>query len=176
MRWSVISGLLGLGLIALGFSPKGAEWPKPQKQAGSIGIYERFEDLEAIFHFDNDTTYVINFWATWCGPCVKELPYFEQIHQQYAEQKVRVILISLDFPAHVETSLVQFVKKKKLSPTVVALLDGKFNRWIDKVDPSWGGSIPVTMIYQGERKHFIDSEIEKADELEEIIHSFQNSK
>jgi len=65
-------------------------------------IYERFEDLAPIFAQQNDTTYVINFWATWCAPCVKELPYFETLTKKYADQKVKVILVSLDFSKQLE--------------------------------------------------------------------------
>ena len=71
-------------------------------------IYENFEELAFIFQQQNDTTYVINFWSTWCAPCVKELPYFEQVNQKYTNRKVKVILVSLDFPKQLETKLKPF--------------------------------------------------------------------
>ena len=61
-----------------------------------------FNELEPIFHYQNDTTYVINFWAMWCKPCVEELPYFETIRKNYSDKKVKVILVSLDFGNNVE--------------------------------------------------------------------------
>ena len=39
-----------------------------------------FNSFEPHLHLENDTTYIINFWATWCIPCRKEMPAFEQIH------------------------------------------------------------------------------------------------
>ncbi|MFT5167540.1 MAG: thiol-disulfide isomerase/thioredoxin, partial [Saprospiraceae bacterium] len=68
-------------------------------------IYDNFEALVPLFEKQNDTTYVINFWATWCKPCVAELPYFEELHNRYKGKKVKVLLISLDFPNQIEKKL-----------------------------------------------------------------------
>ncbi len=62
-----------------------------------IPVFKKFEDFEYLLEKDNDTTYVINFWATWCLPCVKELPEFEEINQHFKDKKFKMILVSLDF-------------------------------------------------------------------------------
>lgn len=59
-----------------------------------ITVYEKFEDFEKSIIIEDDNVYVINFWATWCAPCIKELPYFEKLHTD--NPKVKVILVSLD--------------------------------------------------------------------------------
>lgn len=128
-------------------------------------VYENFSDLEYLFRYQNDTTYVINFWATWCKPCVAELPYFEQLHAQIGDQKIKVVLVSLDFAKDVETKLVNFVQQRRLKPSVIALTDGKYNDWIDKVHPDWGGAIPVTYIYRAEQVLFHDQQYEDYEEL-----------
>ena len=46
---------------------------------------------------NNDTTYIINFWASWCGPCVAELPQFDALQKKYAAEKVKVLMVSFDF-------------------------------------------------------------------------------
>ncbi len=89
---------------------------------------------------------LVDFWATWCKPCVKELPYFEALHENFKGEKIKVILVSLDFKKDVETKLIPFVEEHKLKSDVVALTDHKYNEWIDKVDPEWGGAIPVTVV------------------------------
>src|SRR5688572_595506 len=61
-----------------------------------IGVYS-YEAFKPFLNADNDTTYIVNFWATWCKPCVEELPHFEQLYQEYKDKKVRLILVSLDF-------------------------------------------------------------------------------
>src|SRR6187549_1629114 len=68
---------------------------------------------------NKDTTYIINFWASWCGPCVAELPQFTELQNHYAKEKVKVILVSLDFPDAYPDKLTAYVAKKKLKPEIV---------------------------------------------------------
>jgi len=88
--------------------------------------------------------YVINFWATWCRPCVAELPYFEQINQEMGEQGVKVHLVSLDFVEELE-KVERFAGKKKLASSVFLLDETKYNDWIDKIASEWSGAIPATL-------------------------------
>jgi thiol-disulfide isomerase/thioredoxin len=113
-----------------------------------------FDDFEPHLHFSNDTTYLVNFWASWCTPCVKELPAIERIGREYRDQKLKVLLVSLDFPGQVETRLMPFLEKNGIRSEVLVLNDPDANRWIDKVDPAWTGSIPATLIYNREDRIF----------------------
>ena len=149
-----------------------AGWPAPDSYAEGIPIYEKFESLEPLFRFDNDTTYVVNFWATWCKPCIKELPYFEEFNSSLKSKKVKVVLVSLDFPKQVESHLVPFVQKKQLKSKVVVLLDGKYNDWIDQVSPEWSGAIPATYIYKGGQNHLVAVPFESFEELTEVVNPF----
>ncbi|MEL7021441.1 MAG: TlpA disulfide reductase family protein, partial [Bacteroidota bacterium] len=106
--------------------------PVPDSLVGQIPVYDVFESIAPIFEQSSDTTYVINFWATWCKPCVAELPYFEQLTQNYNDQKVKVLLISLDFEKQLSTKLLPFVQERQLQSEVLSLADGKYNNWIDK--------------------------------------------
>lgn len=119
-----------------------------------------FEEFEPYLHLNNDTIYVINFWATWCVPCRKELPYFEKFHTDKQNKKIKVILVSLDSPSKVETSLIPFLEKNNISAQILLLHDPDQNAWIDKVDPSWSGSLPATMIYSKSKKKFFEMEID----------------
>ena len=69
----------------------------------------------------SDTVYVVNFWATWCKPCVEELPVFEKLNKRYGGKKVQVILVSNDFKMNIETKLKPFVLQKKLESKVCPL-------------------------------------------------------
>ncbi len=116
----------------------------------------------------NDSIYVINFWATWCAPCVREIPVFEQLHAQYKDQKVKVLLVSLDFPDHLESRVIPFIREHQLKSEVILLDDPDANRWIPLVNESWTGAIPATIIYSREFRDFYQKEF-KFEELENII-------
>ena len=131
-----------------------------------------FEQLQAkIMHPENDTVYIINFWATWCGPCVAELPYFEQAAKTYADKKINILLINLDFISE-EAKVAAFIKKKNLQNKVYQLNASDPNKWIDQIDTNWDGAIPVTVFYQsGKKVLFHEGEINQA-ELNEKINTF----
>jgi thiol-disulfide isomerase/thioredoxin len=106
-----------------------------------------FNGLQKYLNTTSDKTYVVNFWATWCSPCIKELPFFEELNKNYSSKNVEVILVSLDFPNKYETSLKPFIKEKNLQSKVVALNDTDSNTWIPKVSEDWSGAIPATLIF-----------------------------
>ncbi len=142
-----------------------------QKEKPLYLTYQTFDEIEPIFNRQSDTTYIINFWATWCKPCIEELPYFEDIQKNFADDKVKVILVSLDFEKDVETRLVPFLEERQLQSDVALLLDGKYNDWIDKVEESWDGAIPVTLLYNKENKRFHGKQLANYDQLEAMLES-----
>lgn len=137
-------------------------------------VYEDFSELEYLFQYQNDTTYVINFWATWCKPCVAELPYFERLQAETGDEKIKVVLVSLDFAKDVETKLVKFVNDRQLKPQVIAFTDGKYNNWIDKIHPDWGGAIPVTYIYKGDKVLFHGQQYDSFEELKTTVNKVRS--
>ncbi len=131
-------------------------WQNINSQTTDIQIQKlNFNQFEPYLHHQDDTLYVVNFWASWCVPCREELPAFEKVREKYADKKVKVLLVSLDFPNQIESRLVPFIHKNKLKSEVILLDDPNQNQWIDKVDPKWSGSIPFTQIYgKGFRESF----------------------
>lgn len=140
-------------LLFLGFSSFCLLDRKPQ--------IVKAEELVKRFTNKSDTTYVINFWATWCAPCVKELPYFEKLNLNYKDKKVKVILVSLDFLADYDSKFTRFIDRKKILSEVMLLNETKPNEFIDKINPKWNGSIPATMIVNNAMKYnaFFEQEI-----------------
>lgn len=102
-------------------------------------------------NIENDTVYVLNFWATWCAPCVAELPEFEKLNREYAGRKVKVVLVNNDFRRDVEKKLIPFVRRKKIRSEVVFMDETTPNSWIDLVSTEWTGSIPATLIVNKHR-------------------------
>lgn len=115
-----------------------------------------------------EKTYVINFWATWCAPCVKELPYFEKINNEFNEENVEVILVSLDFPSQIESKLKPYLKRNKINSQVILLDDSKMNTWVPKVFEKWDGGIPATLIVNSTNYNFYPQTFEEQELFAEI--------
>lgn len=115
-----------------------------------------YNQLEPLLNKKDDKIYVINFWATWCKPCVEELPAFEKLNETYKDKNVEVILVSLDFPKQVDKRLIPFIKKKNLQSEVILLDDVNEDVWIQKIDKDWSGAIPATLIYNKDKRKFYE--------------------
>jgi thiol-disulfide isomerase/thioredoxin len=118
----------------------------------------------------NDTIYVLNFWATWCIPCVKELPEIDSFAIRHQHEKVKVLLVSLDFREEIEKKVDPFLKKNNYKAECVLLDEVNGNDFIDKMDKRWTGSIPATYFTFNKRRKtaFIEKKIGH-NELEEML-------
>ncbi len=143
------------------------EKPKPLK------IYRDFSKLEKRFSTNSDSTYIINFWATWCKPCVEELPAFFEVEKKYRNQKIKLILISLDFKKQIDKKLKPFLEKRKITTEVVVLTDPDSNTWINKISRDWSGAIPATLMFNKDKKGFYEQSFTKK-ELEELLLTYLN--
>ncbi len=140
-----------------------------EEQVEVIEIVD-FDQLEPRLHHENDTTYIVNFWATWCKPCVNELPDFERLAAEYKNDKVKFLLVSMDFPQQLETQVLPFIEEHKLKSEVILLFDPNANVWINKVSPKWSGSIPATVVYNKNFRTFHEGSY-SYEELKSIIES-----
>ena len=134
----------------------------------------KFERLEKLMATPSEKIQVINFWATWCGPCVHELPNFQAL-QDKNDPTIQITLINLDYADKLD-KVNSFLAKKKITMEVLLLDEVDYNAWIDKVDPSWGGAIPGTLFINtstGQRK-FVDKEL-TASELESYVRAVKSS-
>jgi thiol-disulfide isomerase/thioredoxin len=125
----------------------------------------KLDALTSLLNNDADSVYVINFWATWCKPCIEELPYFEEATSAFSQKNVRIILVSLDFPSELDKVLLPFVKKKDFKSEVLLLDEQNPNEWIDKIEPEWTGSLPATIILRNriKKRVFLEKQLEKEE-------------
>lgn len=132
-----------------------------------------YDGLEPYLTQHDNKVHVVNFWATWCAPCIKELPYFEKVNEAYKDRGLEMLLVSLDFPRQYQSKLVPFMEKKNLKSKVIALDDVNQNRWIPAIDSTWSGAIPATIIYKNDQRKFYEQSF-TYEELETEIKHFYN--
>ena len=129
----------------------------------------KINDLLHRIHNNSDTIYVVNFWATWCKPCVAELPDFEKIEQEYKNKPVKVILVSLDFKENLNNKLIPFINKNHYTTEVVLLDEIDGNNFINKIDKGWSGAIPATLFRKKEEQVFMEKKVSYTDLKGKII-------
>jgi len=124
----------------------------------------RTPELEKILRNPDDRLFVVNFWATWCGPCVRELPHFEKLSKEYQGKKVTFILVSLDFPSEIDKKLIPFLKKNEIDLAVFVMMDLDYDTWIGKVDEGWQGNLPATLVFNNTRsiRQFLPGEVDES--------------
>jgi thiol-disulfide isomerase/thioredoxin len=140
----------------------------------AIVQFKTYEDLEGLLKNENpDKIKIINFWATWCKPCVRELSLFE-LYSQKNKQYAEVYLISLDRFDDIN-KLAEFLGRREITTHVGMLLDKNYNEWIGKVDANWSGAIPATLIISNGQKYFFEQEFENYFALESVIEKSLNA-
>ncbi len=126
----------------------------------------KYEELLADLLQEDEVLYVVNFWATWCVPCVEELPHFMKVNEDYKDQpNYKMVLVSLDSAKKIESNLIPFIEKKKINAEVIVLSDSKrMNTWIPIINKDWSGSIPATAFYlNGKQVYFIEGQMSEEE-------------
>ncbi len=127
-------------------------------EAQSIQIV-KFNELKQRVFNHSDTTYVVNFFASWCKPCLEEIPTFMQFIDSTKNTKTKVLFVSVDLKNELDKSLKTVVEKYNLPP-IYLLDETNANNWINNIDKNWSGAIPATLIVKkGKKKHFLTSTI-----------------
>jgi len=116
------------------------------------------DQLNARIENGKDTTYIINFWATWCAPCIKELPAFEKLNEEYKSEQLKVLLVSVDDISDLKSSVTPFVNKQKMNSEASILNETDQQQYIDRIDSSWSGSIPATLFIKNGKRKFFEKE------------------
>lgn len=148
------------------------EMAEETSDAIQLDIYD-YDGLKPLINKKDDKVHVVNFWATWCAPCIKELPYFEDINKKYSDKNIEVLLVNLDFPRQYDTKLKPFLQEKQLTSKVVCFDDVDQNRWIPDIDTTWSGALPATIIYNQNKRQFYEGSF-TFDELETEVKKFLN--
>jgi thiol-disulfide isomerase/thioredoxin len=134
----------------------------------------KLAELEKLINTPSEQIQVINFWATWCGPCIKEMPLIEKLGQERSD--IRITLVSMDLELDSNPDKVfKFVERKAIKSDVMILDAPDPNSWIDKIEKQWSGSLPATIVINTKtgKRAFAGKEL-KEGELESLIESVKN--
>jgi thiol-disulfide isomerase/thioredoxin len=135
-----------------------------------------FSELQERLGNSGDELLVCNFWATWCKPCVEEMPYFEELQKKYADKKIKVLFVSLDRPSTRTSRVQKFVNEREIEAEVVLLDEPNLSQdeWISLIDKDWEGDIPATLYINTSQnlRAFYTGSYENFEELETKVKSF----
>ena len=131
----------------------------------TIEILDQFEELQTIIDSESDNVLVLNFWSTYCPPCIKEMPHFNQLASAYQNRNIRILLISLDDVSQLDARIYPFVKKHNIQQEVMVLKDQNYTKWTEKIDESWYGALPATLIIYEGKRNFRFGSYETYDDL-----------
>lgn len=120
------------------------------------------DQLNARVKNGGDTTYIINFWATWCVPCLNEMPAFEALLKQVEKEKAKILLLNVDAKANANNAVRAFIKKRNITNDVFLLADKNEQEFIDRIDKSWSGALPATLFIKGTKRKFYENDFTAA--------------
>jgi thiol-disulfide isomerase/thioredoxin len=101
----------------------------------------------------SDHPLIVNFWATFCGPCMREMPYLQSITAKYKEKNVELILVSLDLPSYYPSKISSFAKEKNIASTIIWLDETNADYFCPKIDKKWSGGIPSTLFINNKKNY-----------------------
>ena len=131
----------------------------------------KLADLDKLLKQPKEGVVLINFWATWCRPCIEEMPYFDKAQQEFADKGVTMYFVSLDDVEILDSRVKPFLKKKGFKGKVLLLDETDQNAFINKVDPQWSGAIPTTIILAGKHRKMIEGKMEP-QELKALLNKY----
>ena len=171
MKKLVFGGVLSLVLVLFSCQSK-KESTETDETGQQIALITDYNDLFAKFTKNDEKLYVINYWATWCKPCIEELPEFMEVNNELKDNtNFKMILVSLDKYSALETDLKSFIEKKNMPSDVYLMSDNNRQmEWIPLVNERWSGAIPATALYKnGKQLSFSEGTLTK-EQLKELIH------
>jgi thiol-disulfide isomerase/thioredoxin len=133
--------------------------------AGIIGHAQtikkiKITDLEQTIA-QSDHPLIVNFWATFCVPCVKEIPYFQSTIARYQSEQVELILVSLDLPDYYPAKIASFAQGRGFTARIVWLDETNADYFCPRVDPKWSGGIPSSLFINNKThyRRFFDRQL-----------------
>ncbi|WP_276502703.1 TlpA disulfide reductase family protein [Terrimonas pollutisoli] len=152
-------------IVTIIFSALFITLPVFGQQAKKIKI----TDLEKIIA-ESKTPLVINFWATYCKPCIEEMPYFLALEKEYKKDNLQLLLVSLDMEDDYPSKVDAFLQKRKITSVSAWLDETNADYFCPKIDASWSGALPATLFVNNNDRYkkFVEDSFSKEKLKKEI--------
>lgn len=134
------------------------------------GIYKVPDLMKRISN--SDTTYIVNFWATWCKPCMEELQAIDSVGMENKSGKIKLVFVNLDFRDK-KNQVNSALKRKGIQSSCVLLDEVNGNVYINQISPDWSGSIPATLLKKGVRQVLLDKKL-SSEQLRTALKNFES--
>ncbi len=168
--------ILALILVSLGFAVIVFLVTRQEEESLSPVVEEETSDLQAVnadqlkalIQGLDSKVIVVNFWATFCGPCREEFPYFVSLYREFKDQGMSLLFVSMDFDSD-RPQIDEFLSEQGVN-FVTYLRAGKDDEFIRSVHPEWSGVLPMTLVYDSSKQ--LVKFLPKAmayEELEDVI-------
>ena len=113
----------------------------------SVKPLNSLKDLELLKDSNKGKVVLVNFWATWCKPCVAEFPELVKLYNDYREKGFELVFITVDVPEDITSKVVPFLKQKGVGFVSYYNNFDKPEDLINYFDKDWQGAIPSTYVY-----------------------------
>ncbi len=133
---------------------------------GSASSLQRIQDPQILSLPAQNQIVLLNFWATWCEPCTKEIPILIRLHTKFPDLKV--IGVSLDAVENAG-AVKKFIRKYQIPYHVMLRSGSQFDETMSKFDPKWTGGLPATFLFRNGQRIYSSLGIIQEAEITAIL-------
>ncbi|XOV92622.1 MAG: TlpA family protein disulfide reductase [Bacteroidota bacterium] len=127
------------------------------------------ESLNGIINTPDNKLKVINFWASWCRPCILEIPYFEAVDKSQA----KVYFVTVDHPEDMEKAM-KMVERIQVKSPVFLLNERDTDKYIKSISIDWSGAIPATLFVDARGRRYFHEQAFDKPELDKFVKKYSS--